>query len=128
MSGNREFNLRRRELLRPSLNSQYATLCNPSTPITSELFGDDISKEIDQVAKANQLGNKLASSRRGRGQRYHPYAGSPSPTYSGTGPMRRHDNRAPVPRSFPSFFGGRGSYRRRLGAKMDATQTKHSRS
>ncbi|CAB4027192.1 Hypothetical predicted protein [Paramuricea clavata] len=103
MSGNREFNLRRRELLRPSLNSQYATLCNPSTPITSELFGDDISKEIDQVAKANQLGNKLSSLRRGRGQRYHPYAGSPSPHYSGTGPMSGQDNRAPVPRSFHLF-------------------------
>jgi hypothetical protein len=112
MSGNREFNLRRRELLRPSLNSQYTTLCNPSTPITSELFGDDISKETDQVAKANQLGNKLFSSRRGRGQRYHPYAGSPSPNYSGTRPIR---------------FGGRGSHRRRLGAKMGATQTKSSR-
>ncbi len=127
MSGNREFNLRRRELLRPSLNAKYTTLCNPSTPITSELFGDDISKEIDQVAKANQLGNKLSNSRRGRAQRYHPYAGSPSPSYSGTGPTRGHDNRVSVPRSFSSFFGGRGSYRRRMGAKMGATQTKASR-
>ncbi len=60
------------------------------------LFGDDISKEIDQEAKAlaNQLGNKLSNSRRG----------SPSPSYSVTEPTRGHDNRAPVPRSFSSFF------------------------
>ena len=127
MSGNREFNLRRCELIWPSLNAKYTTLCNPSTPITSELFGDDISKEIDQVAKVNQLGNKLSNLCRSPGQRYHPYAGSPSPSYSGAGPTRGHDNRASVPRSFSSFFGGRGSYRRRMGAKMAATQTKACR-
>ena len=55
MSGNREFNLTRRELLRPDLNTQYASLCNPSTPITAELFGDDIGKEIEDVAKAIKI-------------------------------------------------------------------------
>ena len=43
LSGNREFNLKRRELLRPDLNTQYATLCKPTTPTTSELFGDDMT-------------------------------------------------------------------------------------
>ncbi len=73
MSSNREINLRRRDALRPHLNSQYSALCNPSTPITTELFGDDITKEIDQLAKSNRLGNQLAGPRKGRDSRFHPY-------------------------------------------------------
>lgn len=58
LSGNRELNLKRRELLRPDLNAQFSAMCNLSTPISKELFGDDVGKEIDEVAKANRLGGK----------------------------------------------------------------------
>lgn len=54
LSGNREFNLTRRELLRSDLNTQYVSLRSPSTPITTELFGDDIGKQIEDVAKNYQ--------------------------------------------------------------------------
>ena len=64
LSGNRELNLKRRELLRPHLNAQFSALCNASTPISTELFGDDVRKEIDEAAKANRLGKKLASIRK----------------------------------------------------------------
>ena len=72
LSGNRELNLRRRELLKPDLNARYAALCtNPKTPITSELFGNDIGKEIDDLSKANRLSKRIASTSRGR--RASPY-------------------------------------------------------
>ena len=67
MSGNREFNLRQRELLQPDLNSQFSALCSASTPITTQLFGDDVGKEIDEVAKANRLSKRLAIPNSGRG-------------------------------------------------------------
>ena len=38
-----------------------------------DLFGDDVRKEIDEVAKANRLGKKLASHKNGRVSRYQPY-------------------------------------------------------
>ena len=41
LSGNRELNLKRRELLRPDLNAQFSALCSASTPISTLLFGDD---------------------------------------------------------------------------------------
>ena len=41
--------------------------------LSKELFGDDIRKEIDEVAKANKLGKKLASHKRGRVSRYQAY-------------------------------------------------------
>ena len=118
MSANREINLRRREFLRPHLNAKYAALCNPSTPITTELFGDDINKEIDQLTKASQLSNRLTTSRRGRGSRFHPYAATTPRNNPRAGEPRY------TPRSFQSFFGDRGSYRRRSGARVGATQTK----
>ena len=73
LSGNTELNLKRRELLRPDLNAQFSALCNASTPISKELFGDDVGREIDEVVKANKLGKELASHKKGRVSRYQPY-------------------------------------------------------
>ena len=58
LSGNRDLNLKRRELLRPDLNAQFCALSNLFTAISKELFGDDVGKEIDEVAKANRLRRK----------------------------------------------------------------------
>ena len=72
LAGNRELNLRRRESLKPDLNAQFASLCNQTTPVTSELFGDDLGKEIDEVSRANKLSRKL-SSKRSSPRGYQPY-------------------------------------------------------
>ena len=40
LSANRQFNLSKRELLRPHLNKNYQAMCNPTVPITRNLFGD----------------------------------------------------------------------------------------
>ena len=120
MSGNREINLRRREFLRPHLNSKYSGLCNSSTPITTELFGDDVNKEIEQLTKSSQLGNRLTAFRRGRASRFHPYTAASTRNLPRAGDSRSH------PRSLQGFFGNRGSYRRRSGAKVGATQSKKS--
>ena len=53
MSSNRELVLKRRDLIRPDLNKQYASLCNPSTPVSSFLFGDKLSKEVELSNKVN---------------------------------------------------------------------------
>ena len=42
--------------------------------LSKELLGDDIRKEIDEVAKANRPGKKLASHKNGRVSRCQPYA------------------------------------------------------
>ena len=55
MSANRELNLKRRDLLRPDLNKQYGALCNPSTPMSTFLFGDDLNKEVEELTKSNKL-------------------------------------------------------------------------
>ena len=47
-------------------------LCNLTTPITSELFRDDLGKEIDEVSSANKLSRKRSSKRSSR-KGYDPY-------------------------------------------------------
>ena len=44
LSSNRELVLKRRDLIRPDLNKQYASLRNPSIPVSSFLFGDELKK------------------------------------------------------------------------------------
>ena len=46
-SANRQFNLSRRELLRPHLNKNHQALCNPTVPITTNVFGEDLNKHVD---------------------------------------------------------------------------------
>ncbi|XP_020902180.1 uncharacterized protein LOC110240703 [Exaiptasia diaphana] len=110
LSGNRELNIRRRELLKPDLNARYAALCNPTTPITSELFGDDVSKEIDDLSKANKLGKKLATpSRIKRG--FHPY-GSYRNRF-GRDVSRRSGNSGRYQERQQSFLAGRLSFKQK---------------
>ena len=59
LSANRQLNLSRRELLRPHLNKNYQALCNPAVPITTNLFGDDLNKQVDDLTKANKIGLKV---------------------------------------------------------------------
>ncbi|XP_068723943.1 uncharacterized protein [Montipora capricornis] len=70
LSANRQLNLSRRELLRPHLNKNYQALCNPAVPITTNLFGDDLNKQVDDLTKANKIGLKVQGSGK---QRFHPY-------------------------------------------------------
>ncbi|XP_053402373.1 uncharacterized protein LOC123549154 [Mercenaria mercenaria] len=46
--GQIQYNLsvQRRYMIRPALKRKYAALCHMSMPITTKLFGDDISKEV----------------------------------------------------------------------------------
>ena len=120
LSGNRQLTLRRRELLRPHPHSQYAALCNPSIPITTELFRNNLTKEIEDVTNANQLGNKLSSSQRDRHPRYHPYANSSSGHHNVT---KENTGRVPSRKNFQSFFASRGLYRRRPGTKTRTNPT-----
>ncbi|KAL9970002.1 hypothetical protein ACROYT_G022301 [Oculina patagonica] len=77
LSANRDLNLKRRDLICPDLNKQYASLCNPSTTISTFLFGDDLNKEVEELTKSNKLSNKVTPKQRmepykvpgGRGQR-----------------------------------------------------------
>ena len=118
LSGNRELNLRRREFMKPDLNTQFTSLCSASTPVTKELFGDDVSKEIDELSKANQLGEKLAAPKRGRGSRQHPYG-----AYQNRGSAFRGRGRGGFPRAQRAFLGNRNFNNKRGVNSASNTKT-----
>ena len=80
-----EVNLRRRERLKPELHPSYRHLRNPSNPITSQLFGDDLPKAVKDIAEANKISSKIhgerkPSDRRDKRQRSRSFAGQNSRT------------------------------------------------
>lgn len=56
--GQAQFNisLRRRYMIRPFLKKKYSALCNIATPITTQLFGDDLNKEIKKCDTSVSVG------------------------------------------------------------------------
>ena len=67
---NRLINLGRREALKPDIK-EYKYLCNPTVPITSQLFGDDLSQTIKEIDEGAKIGNKIRptyTEQRGRGR------------------------------------------------------------
>ena len=53
-----QFNLslRRRYLMRPFLKQKYSGVCNINVPITSYLFGDDVSNELKKCETSYKVG------------------------------------------------------------------------
>ncbi|XP_053373635.1 uncharacterized protein LOC123550464 [Mercenaria mercenaria] len=60
--------LRRRYIIRPSLKKKYKNICNQSTPITNQLFGDDIVKEIKNCDTGISLASQRYENRHFRGR------------------------------------------------------------
>ena len=60
----RELDLKRRDLIRPDLNKQYALLCNPSTPVPSFLFGNELNKDVEELIKSHKFSNKVTPKKR----------------------------------------------------------------
>lgn len=75
---NFELNMMRRDLIKPGLNARLAQLCKPTVAITSNLFGDELSKSIkdlhevhkatDQVNRRFSPYNRRGSYRSNRGR------------------------------------------------------------
>ena len=56
--------IKRRELIKPALNSEFKRICSASTPITDNLFGDNLPQQVKDIVETNRLKHKLAPSAR----------------------------------------------------------------
>jgi hypothetical protein len=92
-----QLSLRRRYIIRPNLKKKYKNICNQSTPITSQLFGDDITKEIRNCDTGISLAFPRYDNRPFRGRvsaasRYpYPRRGRQHP-YQQYGPGNQYNN------------------------------------
>lgn len=117
LSSNRELVLKRRDLIRPDLNKQYASLCNPSTPVSSFLFGDELNKEVEELTKSHKLSNKVTPKKR-----MEPYKVSSGRGVRGRGRFSQSGGRGKTPAS--SFLGrGRGQTWSQQNLKQSSTKT-----
>ena len=56
-----ELLLHRRESIKPNLKKEYSSLCSPHTPITEQLFGDDLQARMASIKDANKISKTTAS-------------------------------------------------------------------
>ena len=86
--------MRRREFLKPEVSKNFRSLSSSSLPLTNYLFGDDISKQADEITKANEITSKVVTKKSNSGNRSNRRK-----------PGSRNDNR------FPCGFFFTGSFR-----------------
>ena len=72
LTASREFNLKCRDVIWPDVNKHCGSLCNPSVAISTQLFGDYLNKEVEEVTKFNKLSSKVTSKQRSN-YRFEPY-------------------------------------------------------
>ncbi|CAB4034771.1 Enzymatic poly [Paramuricea clavata] len=53
---------RRRDVIRPTLNKKYATLCASHVPITTLLFGDELQAQLNHIRASNKIKNTASGS------------------------------------------------------------------
>ena len=82
---NYELSLRRREMMKPTLNKDYASLCSSQTSVTSMLFGDELHSQLNAIRASNRISqtatqhghssshNKSFFNRRPRNEREKPF-------------------------------------------------------
>ncbi|XP_068721745.1 uncharacterized protein [Montipora capricornis] len=63
------FSLVRRETMREFVNPSYRSLCSKNTPPGKWLFGDELPKQIKEIAEVNKMAKKLGPSQTSPGTR-----------------------------------------------------------
>ena len=65
-NANYELNTRRHEAITPDLNQDYKHLCSSTVPVTEYQFGNEQSKQLREMAEANQVSSKVGTKNKSR--------------------------------------------------------------
>ena len=55
---NWKLNMKRREIIKPDLNPPYIRLCKEEIELTTKLFGDDLSKHLEEMSEVKRAGQQ----------------------------------------------------------------------
>jgi hypothetical protein len=127
-----DLSLKRRFLLRPELNKKYFAICGSETPVTKQLFGDDLTAAVKSIGEAAKVSNSgLGRYQRGRGS-YQNYGRGFLGGQRWPRGRRQYGNGSRYPRRGQSYqrgsWGGRGrgrgrgQYQYQTGATGQSTQ------
>ena len=99
-----EMSFRRRELLKPSINRRYHSLCGPSTEVGVYLFGDRMAEDMREIAEAAKVSRGIVAANHGQGGANN----ASSRHYSGSaGRSQAHGPHAQRYAARPLNWGGR---------------------
>lgn len=65
-NANFDLNMRRRDIFKEDVNPSFKSLCSPHIPLTTNLFGDDISKTVKEIGETNRLGQRMYTGGKGK--------------------------------------------------------------
>ena len=54
-----ELPLRRRDIMRPSINKKLRALCNQQIPVKDFLFGDDVQNSLKTIKECNKIASSV---------------------------------------------------------------------
>ena len=54
---NMEMSYRRRDAIKPNLNTEYSALCGSQVPVTGLLFGDELQTQLNSIKATNKIGH-----------------------------------------------------------------------
>lgn len=75
-----EISQRRRDVIRPTLNKDYSTLCASHVPITTMLFGDELQPQLNQIRASNKISSTASTSTLANKRPYNTNYKSQTPT------------------------------------------------
>ena len=58
-NANHKLNMKQRELIKPDLNPPYMRLCKEGIYPSAKLFGDDLSKDLKDMANTKKAGQQM---------------------------------------------------------------------
>ena len=123
-----DMSFRRRELLKPSINRRYHSLCGPSTEVGDYLFGDRMAEDMREIAEAAKVSRGIVALNHGQGGANN----ASSRHYSGSaGRFQAHGHHAQRYAARPLNWGGRhGPYHQHTPYKTigpTRTSRRHTR-
>ena len=60
----------RRKFIKPAIDKRYQRLCDPSVPVTSQLFGDDLDEQLKSISNRKRLGTQIGRMDKPKKKRY----------------------------------------------------------
>ena len=111
-AANNELNMIRRDLIKPELNQRFTHLCRTTAKVTDQLFGDDLSKQIKDLAESQKATWQVVKPRFPlQSKRMQPY---PHRVIRATNPFRQTGVRQPFLGHRPQMhpYRGRGMKQR----------------
>ncbi|XP_074608408.1 uncharacterized protein LOC141861082 [Acropora palmata] len=66
-----ELSLRRRDLMRPSINKELRSLCNQQIPVTDQLFVNDVQNSLKTIKECNKIANNCTQAQGSEHKRYN---------------------------------------------------------